>query len=82
MKSPLAREHRGFSAGSFADLTRVARLDEALWSELFLDNHDFLLDELDRLLVDLQAYREALSRQDAAALKALLREGRQCKEAL
>jgi len=82
VKSPFARGHRGFSAGSFADLTRVARLDEALWSELFLDNHDFLLNELDRLLVDLQAYREALARQDAAALQALLREGRRCKENL
>ena len=82
VKSPRAAEHRGYSAGSFADLTRVARLDEDLWSELFLENRDFLLEELDGLLASLQTYRLALVQGDGDQLRHLLKAGRECKEAL
>lgn len=82
VQSPLALEHRGYSAGSFADLTRVARLDEELWSALFIANRDNLLRELDTLTDALAVYREALEQADADTLRRVLKQGRECKEAL
>jgi prephenate dehydrogenase len=82
VKSPRAAGHAGFSAGSFADLTRVARLDERLWCELFLENRDNLLVEIDTLLEALRPYRDALAAGDAGRLTELLRAGRECKENL
>lgn len=80
VKSPRAHVHHGFSAGSFADLTRVARLNETLWTELFLENGDCLIREIDELTGSLRAYREAIADKDAARLCALLKAGRECKE--
>ena len=82
VKSPRASGHRGYSAGSFADLTRVARLDEALWCELMMENRDNLLAELDTLTASLREYRGALERDDAGELRRLLKAGRKIKETL
>lgn len=80
IKSPTALQHRGFSAGSYKDLTRVAWLNPEMWSELFLSNKDHVLYELDYLMQSLQAYRDALEADDRCALTALLDEGRRRKE--
>jgi prephenate dehydrogenase len=80
VKSPRAHVHHGFSAGSFADLTRVARLNEKLWTELFLENNDYLIREIDELMGALREYREAIADKDAPRLCALLKTGRECKE--
>ena len=80
VKSPEAQRRRGFSAGSFRDMTRVARLDEDMWTELFLDDADHLTDELDILIGHLQEYADALKAGDAQRLRALLRDGREKKE--
>lgn len=80
VKSPRAQIHRGFSAGSYQDLTRVARLNETMWTELFLENRDNLMVEIRHLIQSLEAYEAALSNNDAETLKALLREGRERKE--
>lgn len=80
VKSPRACEHQGFSAGSFADLTRVARLNETLWTELFLENGDYLVREIDELTAALGEYRDAIQAKDAARLCELLKKGRECKE--
>ncbi len=80
IKSPTAREHRSFSAGSYRDLTRVAKLNEEMWTELFLDNADYLGKELDSLIHSLCEYREALKDGDADTLRRLLKEGRERKE--
>ena len=77
VKSPEAQRRRGFSAGSFRDMTRVARLDEDMWTELFLDNKDFLADEIDGLICRLQAYSEVIRRGDAEKLKQMLRDGKE-----
>ncbi len=82
VKCPLAQKHRGFSAGSFADMTRVAKLNEDMWTELFFDNRDALLPEINGLIDRLAAYRDALAAEDHQAMKQLLREGREIKEAL
>lgn len=80
IKSPTAREHKGFSAGSYKDLTRVAKLNEHMWTELFLYNGDNLQRELDFYIDALSAYRDAIRDRDAEKLCALLREGRERKE--
>ena len=76
IKSPTARGHRGYSAGSYQDLTRVAWLNPDMWSELFLENREALLWEIDFFISSMQAYREAIERDDAPRLRALLDEGR------
>lgn len=79
VKSPEAQRRRGFSAGSFQDMTRVARLDEDMWTELFLDDADYLVKELDILIENLTAYSAALKSGDAERVRALLKEGRELK---
>lgn len=79
VKSPEAQKQRGFSAGSFRDMTRVAYLDEDMWTELFLENSDYLTGELDILIDALNDYKKALHSGDAVELKKLLREGKECK---
>ena len=75
VKSPEAEKHDGYSAGSYKDLTRVARLNEEMWSELFLCNREALLGELDCIVGHLLEYREALEMKDRETLKRLLKEG-------
>ena len=81
VKSPTAQGHQGFSAGSYRDLTRVARLNEDMWTELFFDDADNLLFELDHIIGSLQEYRDALATRDAARMRELLAAGRRAKEA-
>lgn len=80
IKSPTARLHRGFSAGSYKDMTRVAWLNPTMWAELFLEDKDFLLEELDTLMASLAQYREAIAGEDLPRLTALLEDGKRCKE--
>ncbi len=79
IKSPEAQLNRGFSAGSFKDLSRVALLDETMWTELFMSNDDYLIEQLDIIAENLQKYITALKSRDAEALKELLKEGRELK---
>ena len=80
IKSPTARQHRGFSAGSYKDLTRVAWLNPKMWAELFLSNKKNILFELDACINALSKYKDAITKDDASTLIALLDEGRKCKE--
>ncbi len=79
VKSPSAQTHMGFSAGSFRDMTRVARLDEDMWTELFTANRDKLLAELETFIGHLNEYRNALKSGDDGSLHELLRRGRELK---
>ena len=79
VKSPTALDHIGFSAGSYKDMTRVAKLDPDMWTELFMLNREPLLSELDSLLMRLSEYRDALGAGDATAMRALLAAGREQK---
>ena len=80
IKSPTAAAHKGFSAGSYKDLTRVAWLNAPMWAELFLENRDCLLHELDWLMDSLSQYRTALEQEDLSALTQLLEDGKKRKE--
>ena len=79
VKSPEAQRRRGFSAGSFRDMTRVARLDEDMWTELFLDDADYLTGELKVLIGHLTEYLDVLEAKDAQKLHDLLKDGREKK---
>ena len=78
--SPRCDEHSGFSAGSYKDLTRVAWLNENMWTELFFDDADNLLFELDTIIASLGEYRDALAARDADTMRRLLADGRRAKE--
>ncbi len=80
IKSPTALEHKGFSAGSYKDLTRVAWLNPQMWAELFLENKENVLTELDCYLGNLQAYRDAIASDNREALIDLLEAGKRRKE--
>lgn len=80
IKSPTALSHKGFSAGSYKDLTRVAWLNPQMWAELCMENRDNMLFELDTYISGLQEYRTALMNKDTDALISLLDEGKRRKE--
>ncbi len=80
VKSPNALIHKGFSAGSYKDLTRVAYLNENMWSELFLENRDNLINEIDAIVNNLVQYKESLENNDREKLAELLRDGKILKE--
>ncbi len=79
IKSPMASSHFGFSAGSYKDLTRVARLNPEMWTELMMDNRDLLKDELNGLIQRLSEYSSALESGDEQKLYDLLKEGSDLK---
>ena len=79
IKSPTSRQRMGFTAGSYKDMTRVARLDPEMWTQLFMVNRDHMIDELQELVDNLTGYLDALKANDPAQLKKLLEEGRDLK---
>ena len=80
IKSPTALKHKGFSAGSYRDLTRVAWLNPQMWAELFLENRDNVLFELDYYIDSLKEYQQAIRDKDMEKLVGLLDEGKKRKE--
>jgi prephenate dehydrogenase len=80
IKSPTAKEHSGFSAGSYRDFTRVAWLNEDMWTEIFMENKDNLIYELDTIINFLGEYKRAMETDDAAFLHDILRAGKLAKE--
>ena len=80
IKSPTAKKHKGFSAGSYKDMTRVAWLAPHMWAELFLENRDFLLKEIDCYIEHLSQYKAAMEQNDEKELIRLLDEGKKRKE--
>ncbi len=82
VKSVTADEHRGLSAGSFRDMTRVAYLNERMWTELFFENKENLISEISVLIENLKTYKEKLEADDWDGMKRILAEGREKKESL
>lgn len=80
IKSPTALEHKGFSAGSYKDMTRVAWLNPQMWAELFLNNRENVLKELNFYITSLEQYRQAVQADNMDGLIQLLDEGRRRKE--
>jgi Prephenate dehydrogenase len=82
IKNDLSHKHKGFSAGSFQDMTRVAKLNEVMWTNLFMDNREYLLEEIEQLMHRLSLYQAAIKDEDATKLKMLLKEGREKRQAI
>ena len=80
IKSPTAKLHKGFSAGSYKDMTRVAWLAPHMWAELFMENKEFLLKEIDCYIEHLSEYKTAMEHDDEETLIRLLDEGKKRKE--
>ena len=80
--SPSCEQHVGFSAGSYHDVSRVARINEVMWAELFLENREPLLAELDLLLDNLKDFRDAIHREDGDTLRRMMKQSRLTKEKL
>ena len=80
IKSPNALNHKGFSAGSYKDMTRVAWLNPEMWTQLFLENKDNLIFEIDYLIEELKKYKVAMENDDHDELVRLLQEGKERKE--
>ena len=82
IKSPTAGSHKGFSAGSYKDLTRVARLNPRMWAELFMDNRENVIKEIDWMVGFLNEYKDAIINDDDERLVRILDEGSKKKIAL
>ncbi len=82
VKSPQAMVHKGFSAGSYKDLTRVAKLNENMWAELFMANKDHLLFEIEHIINSLCEYKQAIENDDISTLKSLLKDGSDRKKSI
>lgn len=82
VKNETADKHRGLSAGSFRDMTRVAYLNETMWTELFMENRENLSNEIGILIKNLKKYKDAIDANDEELLKSLLKDGRERKERL
>ncbi len=82
VNDPLAPEHSGYSAGSFRDVTRVAYINETMWSELFCDNSAALANEIDVLISNLAKMRDLIRAEDRDGLKDILRRSKEIKEKL
>ena len=80
IKSPTSKSHKGFSAGSYKDLTRIAWLNPYLWAQLFMENKDNVLNELDFFINSLNQYKKAIENDDEETLINLLDEGRKRKQ--
>ncbi len=79
VKSPTSVKHKGFSAGSYKDLSRVAKLNETMWTELFMLNRENLTDEIDGMIRRLEQYRDAIRDGKEKDLWDLLHEGTERK---
>ena len=82
IEDPLATLHFGYSAGSFKDVSRVAKINAEMWSELFLDNKEALSDEIGALIKNLTDYKELIDKGDRKKLKEALEHSRKIKEQL
>ena len=79
VQSPCSARHEGFSAGSYRDVSRVATVDETLWSELFAENSELLENELEHLIARLEDFRKAIEAKDEEYMRRMIKEGRLCK---
>ena len=78
--SPLAPMHPGYSAGSYRDVSRVARINADMWADLFIDNKKALVDEIDDLVSNLMKFKYNIVNEDANELKMLMNRANKIKE--
>ena len=72
----------GFTGGSFQDMTRIAGVDERVWTPLYACNRANIIHELNGLIEHLAVYRDALMAEDDEALSETLKQGRLIRETI
>lgn len=82
IKDRLAPETNGYTAGSFADMSRIATMDEKTWSDLFLENKEYLLSAVGRFRERMEEFEKLLAAQDKAGLERWIKEGADMKRSL
>lgn len=80
VESPVIELESGFSGGSFHDMTRIATMNEDMWTGLFMENRESLIAEIDTLMQNLTEYRNALAEGDEQRVYDLIKQGRLRKE--
>jgi prephenate dehydrogenase len=80
IKSPSQKNQEGFSAGSYKDLTRVAKLNADMWTPLFLSNKEALSNEIGEIITHLNEYKNAIDGDEYETLHKLLVDGTVIKE--
>ena len=68
--------NRAYTAGAFRDCTRIANINPELWTQLFIENKDFLLDELDSFITSVTRIRDAIKTENHSELVTMLSEVR------
>ncbi len=82
VKSPQVKGYEGFTGGSFQDMTRIAGVDERVWTPLYACNRENIIEELSGLIENLSVYLDALKKQDDTMLSDTLKEGRLIRETI
>jgi len=59
-----AEKHKGFSAGSYRDVSRVAKINAKMWTELFLENSENLSNKIDTLIKNLETIKTAINNKN------------------
>ncbi len=80
VKSPQVKDYEGFTGGSFQDMTRIAGVDEKIWTPLYACNRENIIEELKGLIEHLSVYLDALQEKDDERLAETLKEGRLIRE--
>ena len=62
-----------FTGDSFRDLTRIAKINEVMWSELFIDNKEHLLRQMNMFLRQFEKLKKTLEDEDAEEMKKIMR---------
>lgn len=71
--NPVLERSAFFSAGSLRDCTRVANINEVMWSELFLENKEQLTERIAEMQNSLQKIRSALEENDEEKLQSIMK---------
>ena len=80
ISDPDAPRHRGYSAGSYKDVSRVAEINAGMWTELFLSNKAELARHLEILIKNLSVFKDAVLTGDEKLLFTLLANGDKIKK--
>ena len=66
-----------FTGDSFRDLTRIARINDLMWSELFIANKDVLLSQMDMFMDKFSELKKMLQTDDVEGMRAMMRHSTQ-----
>lgn len=80
--SPLSSSSDGFNGGSFSDLSRVAKMNPFMWTELVLENRENVITCLDFFINNMINFKDAISKNDSEKLLRLFQKGNSKKSVI